>query len=124
MNNDGKIRFAFKELEEGISMLRLMGELNSLYEQKARHAVERSLKRADYRLIIELSNVTAANSSGTEVLIDAFTLARGHGGKVVVMNPIDEVLDVFNLVGLPQILDVKFGIEAAMESFGPEYRKK
>ena len=124
MDKKSKIRFAFNDLPEGIWMLRLNGELNSLNEEKAREAVFRSLEKSDYRLILELSNVPFANSAGTGLIIDAFTIARDNGGKVVVMNPVNDVLEVFDMVGLPQILDVKFGLDAAMECFGPEHRKQ
>ena len=121
MAKEKKIRFAYKQLVGGISMLRLHGELNASNEEKAREGVQRALVKADYKLILELSNGPFARSAGTGLIIDMFTLARDHGGKVVVLSPHNDVLEVFDMVGLPQILDIKFDVESAIACFGPEH---
>ena len=124
MARDKKIGFIFKDLGNGISILRLKGELNSLTEEKVRMAVDNAMEKSGHKLILELSLVPYTNSAGTGLIIDAFKTARDHGGKIVLLNPVDMVLEVFNLVGLPQIVDVKFNLNQALECFGPEYRNR
>jgi len=124
MSTDNELLHSFKELEDGISMLRLQGELNSLHEDKVRKIVGKALKKSGFRLIIEFSRVPFTNSAGTGLILSAFTTARKHGGKIVLLNPTGMVLELFVLVGLPKVVEIKHNIDEAIACFGPEHRKK
>ena len=69
---------------------------------KAIEAIDADVRNFD----IDLAEVGYVSSAGLRVLVAASKLANKRGGTVRLINPIDEVMDVFEMTGLSEVFDI------------------
>lgn len=65
-------------------------------------AIDSSVANID----IDLANVTYISSAGLRVLVATSKLAMRRGGVMRLLNPCDEVMDVFEMTGLADIFEI------------------
>ena len=58
-------------------------------------------------LDIDLAEVSYIASAGLRVLVTADKLAVKHGGVMRLLNPCDEVLEVFDMTGLSDVFTIE-----------------
>ena len=56
---------------------------------------------------IDLANVTYVSSAGLRVIVAADHLATSRGGTLRLLNPADEVMEVFSMTGLSEALAIE-----------------
>ncbi|HET9906194.1 MAG TPA: STAS domain-containing protein, partial [Anaerolineales bacterium] len=67
-------------------------------------------------LIVDLSKVNYLSSIGIPMLINTAKSVSSRGGKLVLLNPQQNVSDVLDIVGIQQIIPIYTDMEAAKAS--------
>jgi anti-sigma B factor antagonist len=96
----------FSDLENGISCIKLIGTLDT----QGVDAIE--IKFAGYssgdhaRVLVDLSEVEFLASIGIRMLVTTAKAVVNRGGKLVLLNPNENVMNVLQMTGVPDILPV------------------
>ena len=70
-----------------------------------------------YKLAVNLENVNYISSAGAGVFIGAHGPARDNGGDIILVNPTEGVLRIFELLGITQLFTITRTIEEAVAKF-------
>ena len=108
------MKLDYSELDNGIRLIKLNGSLDmngtySIEIQFVRHCAGENV-----RLIVDLSKVSYMSSIGIPLLVNTTKSIVNRGGKVVFLNPQDNVLKVLDLVGVPDMIPILHDMEAAV----------
>jgi len=108
------MKLDYSELDNGIRMIKLNGSLDmngtySIEEQFVRHCAGDNV-----RLLLDLSKVSYMSSIGIPLLVNTTKSIVNRGGKVVFLNPQDNVLKVLDLVGVPDMIPILTDMDAAI----------
>ncbi|HVP53041.1 MAG TPA: STAS domain-containing protein [Terriglobales bacterium] len=71
------------------------------------------------RLVLDLEQVPAIDSSGIGVLLQAYTSLRNRGGHCKLLNPARAPLEVLRVVGLLTVFEVYNDRNSVLASFEP-----
>ena len=58
-------------------------------------------------IVIDLAGLDYISSAGLRVLVSTQKLAGSRGGSLVLANPKDEVMDVFEMTGLVDVFEIQ-----------------
>ena len=94
-----------KELNNKQLVLSLEGELNSATAPIFEEVVKNELDNAT-SLIIDLAKLSYLSSAGLRILLVAQKIMMKKGGMVV-RHPNNEVMEIFNLTGFSNVLDIE-----------------
>ena len=83
----------------------LKGELNSTNSNELEQIVSESLKNVK-SLIFDFTNLDYLSSAGLRILLVAKKVMDKQG-KMVVLHPNESVMDVFEITGFKDILDIE-----------------
>ena len=83
----------------------LKGELNSTNSNELEQIVSESLKNVK-SLIFDFTNLDYISSAGLRILLVAKKVMDKQG-KMVVLHPNESVMDVFEITGFKDILDIE-----------------
>ena len=108
------MKLDYSEIDNGIRLIKLNGSLDmngtySIEIQFVRHCAGENV-----RLIVDLSKVSYMSSIGIPLLVNTTKSIVNRGGKVVFLNPQDNVLKVLDLVGVPDMIPILHDMEAAV----------
>lgn len=92
---------------EGVSLLRLQGELDMATAVELRRAVADAISGAPLVVILDLSELTFIDSTGIGVLLGSSHKAREAGCSFVVRSPSRSVRKALHLTGVDQALDIE-----------------
>lgn len=101
-----------------VKVIKLRGRL-ALGESvdRLRATVEDLLSAGDNRLVLDVEELTAMDSSGIGLLSRVLTLTKQHGGSLKLVNPSKFVVQTLKLVGLLNLFEVFTDSQAAAGSF-------
>ena len=107
------MKFQYSELENDIRLIKLNGQLdyNGTYDieiEFIRHCAGDKV-----RLLVDLSKVNYISSIGIPLLANAAKLVESHGGKMGLLSPQRNVVDVLELVGVSNIIPVYHDLNSA-----------
>lgn len=103
----------YSELNNGIRVIKLNGELDIL----GTGAIE--TKFAGYcagenpRVVVDLSEVSFLASIGIRLLMLTAKSIASRGGKMALLNPIPDVKGVLEITGIPAIIPIYAQLESA-----------
>lgn len=104
------------ELEHGIRLIVLDGKMDS----SGVYAIEMDFAHHcggnDRRILVDLSAVSYISSIGIPLLVNTAKGVVGRGGRIVLLRPQKNVMDVLELVGVTHIIPVHFDLAAARSS--------
>lgn len=108
------MKLDYSELDNGIRLIKLNGSLDmtgtySIEVQFVRHCAGDNV-----RLLLDLSKVSYMSSIGIPFLVNTTKSIVNRGGKVVFLNPQDNVLKVLDLVGVPDMIPILTDMDAAI----------
>jgi anti-anti-sigma factor len=92
--------------EGEIHVLRLSGEFDSFDAQSLGEAVEICLREEKPRLLLDLGEVTFANSTAIACFLNAQRSARTKGGALAVARPNLALRKTLRTLGLEQVVPV------------------
>lgn len=70
---------------QGLTRLRLAGPITAATSAAARQALRESARRSNFKLLVDLQDVTALDASGVAALLDARREIRGYAHGVMVL---------------------------------------
>ena len=82
---------------------------------EARRAIRHLVDTGRTRLVLDLTSVDFIDSSGLSVLVSTLKAVQDKEGKVVLLNPSDEVRSLIELTRLHQVFDIFEDRDAAIE---------
>ena len=101
----------------GIRVLHIHGYLDAHTFQELDDAISYIFDEGIYKIAVNLEDVNYISSAGAGVFIGAYGNARDHGGDIVLVNPTEGVLRIFELLGITQLFTIADTIERAVNSF-------
>lgn len=93
-----------KQLLKGITHLKVVGVIDGNTYEKMEKQINTLFAASRYKLVVQMDQVTYISSAGAGVFMTAVGTAQDHGGNIVILKGTKEVKDVFELLGLDQIL--------------------
>ncbi|MBL8063384.1 MAG: STAS domain-containing protein [Anaerolineales bacterium] len=110
------MKLQISELEGGIRLISLDGKLDS----NGVYAVEVDFGRhcggEKRRILVDLSRVSYISSIGIPLLVNTAKSVMSHGGKFALLSPQQEVMNVFEMVGVSRIIPIYYDIRTAKSS--------
>jgi len=108
------MKLDYTEVDNGIRLIKLNGslDLNGTYSievQFVRHCTGENV-----RVLVDLSKVRYISSIGIPLLVNTAKSVVSRGGKMVFLNPQDKVLQVLELVGVPQMIPIHADMDTAI----------
>jgi anti-sigma B factor antagonist len=97
-----------KTVSEGKTVLSLAGKLTAASAQEFSTAVEKALEESN-ALVLDFKDLSYLASAGLRVLVAAQKKLSVSGGSLSLLNVRREVMDVFEVTGLDEILDIHPG---------------
>jgi len=92
------------ELTSKVWCVRIQGELDSSNLEKLKAAFDEIYSRKIYQVVVNLERTRYVASSGIGCLIGGFTTAIKNGGRMVMAATPLQVMEVFTLIGLKDVL--------------------
>ncbi|MEK7485062.1 MAG: STAS domain-containing protein [Planctomycetota bacterium] len=105
------------ETKGGIALVKVGGYLDAKTFEQMEEALNKLFESSHYKIIIDLSSVDYISSAGAGVFIGAISTAQENEGNIILLNPTDNVKEVFDLLGLSQIFKFASGLEEAKHAF-------
>jgi len=93
-----------RELEGGVKILQLAGNLDLRGTQAVEQTVLRLCEGYRPRLLLDLSAVDMIVSLGIRMLLQSIKTASAHGGRVLFLNPSPAVASALEFSGLAQFI--------------------
>lgn len=90
----------------GVDVLEINGRLDFGTSDQLQKAVEAALERGSTRLVIDCKGLNYVSSSGLRVFILAGKQFKAGGGKLTISGLSPMVYKVFEISGLPAVLDI------------------
>jgi anti-sigma B factor antagonist len=97
-----------KTVSEGKTVLSLAGKLTATTAQEFSTAVEKALE-ASNALVLDFKDLSYLASAGLRVLVAAQKKLSASEGSLSLLNVRREVMDVFEVTGLDEVLDIHPG---------------
>ena len=91
--------------EEGL-YLKLSGRLETSTAPKLQAVVNREAAKVN-ELQMDMENIEYISSAGLRVLLAAFKKMKAKDGHMIVSNVNDDVMEVFEITGFNEILDIR-----------------
>ncbi|MDR2739611.1 MAG: STAS domain-containing protein [Treponema sp.] len=95
-----------KSLSEGKVVISLNGKLSAATAGEFNAAVEDALGESG-ALVLDFKDVDYMASAGLRVLVAAQKKLYASGGSMVLLNVRKEVMEVFEVTGLDEVLDIR-----------------
>jgi anti-sigma B factor antagonist len=106
-----------EEVSDGVVYLELDGLLDAHNFEMLESIFDRHFSKDCYRFIIDLKRIQYVSSSGAGVFIGAVGTCQDNDGNIVLVQPSQEVKEIFELLGVYQIFPVVSSRAEALEHF-------
>jgi anti-sigma B factor antagonist len=106
------------ELTDGVWFVGAQGYLDANTAEDLDNLIAAIFDQGVFKLAIDLSGVSFMSSAGAGILMVTHKQADTEGGGAVFVNPSEQVLGVFKVLGLGEIFTVVSSREAAIARFG------
>jgi len=103
----------YNELGHGIGLIKLSGELDIVGVGEIEIKFTGYCSGDNVRVVIDLSKVVFLASIGIRLLVTTAKSIAARGGKMVLLNPIPEVLEILEVTGIPSIIPIYSRLESA-----------
>ncbi|MFH1708586.1 MAG: STAS domain-containing protein [Planctomycetota bacterium] len=106
--------------QEDINQVRVIhinGYLDAHTFQKLDDVIMDVFNDGIYKLAINLENVNYISSAGAGVFIGAHGPARENNGDIILVNPTEGVMRIFELLGITQLFTITRNINEAVAKF-------
>ncbi len=91
---------------QGCLNLKLSGRLETSTAPKLQEVVEKELEGID-ELKLDMEGIEYVSSAGLRVLLTASKEMKAKGGNMIVSNVNDDVMEVFEITGFKEILNLE-----------------
>jgi len=95
-----------KELNENVLNVAIIGRLDTNTAPELDQTLEEDVEKVK-EMNFDLKNLDYISSAGLRVVLKFHKLLSGKGGALNILNPKDEVLEVFDMTGFSTFLNIK-----------------
>ena len=108
------MKLDYSELDNGIRLIKLNGSLdmNGTYSIEVQFV--RYCAGENIRVLVDLAKVNFISSIGIPLLVNTAKSIVSRGGKVILLNPQDNVLKVLEMVGVPKMIPIHTDMRTAI----------
>lgn len=115
---DIKISVSEGGRNDGISVLRVDGVIDTLTATQLEEVLDTLLKRGRFNIILDLAGVEYISSAGWGIFISRIKEIRENKGDIKLSNMIPNVHEIYELLEFDNILDAHDNVHAARSAFG------
>jgi anti-sigma B factor antagonist len=101
---------------DGVGILHLTGEFDSFETDLVRKAFEAFIEEGLSEVVIDLGDLTFANSTTIAYLITAQRKALAEGGKVILARPREFIFKTLKTLGLEHVFAIAESLDEAVAS--------
>ena len=101
-----RLSVQFEDGPSDIVCLVVEGSLDAHSFEELEGIFERLFEREKYQILVNISGLEYISSAGAAVFIQAAARAQGVNGNMVLVDPTPEVMEIFELLGVPKILPI------------------
>jgi len=112
-----------EERKDGLVYFELEGYLDAHNFEKLDSVFEKYFSQGLYRFVVDIRGLGYISSAGAGVFIGAVGTCQDNNGNIVLVEPSQEVTEIFELLGVFQIFPVVNGVDQAKEYFEQEERE-
>ena len=98
-----QVRF-FTSSADGVTTVRIEGELDAVTVVELRPFIEDLVEKKLPRIVIDLSGLRLIDSSGVGALVFLYKKSKEYGGAVTVHGLCDQPMSIFKLLRLDRVL--------------------
>lgn len=106
-----------EEIDSQIRVIHVNGFLDAHTFQNLDDVIMNVFSEGIYKIGINLENVSYISSAGAGVFIGTHGPARENGGDLILINPTESVIRVFELLGITQLFTIVKSIDEAIAHF-------
>jgi anti-sigma B factor antagonist len=92
--------------EAGHHIIAVRGEIDLFTAPELKQALTEAVEAGDYRVVIDLTDVSFLDSTALGVLIGAVKRLRSRGGALAIVNTETSIAKTFEITGLDQIFTI------------------
>lgn len=107
----------FRSADRGVRVVAPTGDLDAHTAPEFEAALQHAMAAGDVRLVVDASGLAYVSSAGVGVFMACLDPARDAGGDLKVAALSERVREVFDLLGVHEVLDVAETVEAAVGAF-------
>jgi len=104
-------------LSDSIEIIKVEGYLDAHTFEQLDNCMLDLFSKGKVRLVVDLADVDYISSAGAGVFIGNIGRAQDSGGNIVLLNPSENVKEVFELLGLTQIFTLVSTKSEALNQF-------
>jgi anti-sigma B factor antagonist len=104
-------------LNDQIELIKVEGYLDAHTFEQLDNCMLDLFSKNKVRLVVDLNKVDYISSAGAGVFIGNIGRAQDSGGNIILLNPSENVKEVFELLGLTQIFTLVGTQEEAVAQF-------
>jgi|SRR5919109_2562089 anti-anti-sigma factor len=108
------MKLQYNELDGGIRLIKLIGALDMTGTYSIEVEFVRKCDGENVQVIVDLSKVNYLSSIGIPMLINTAKSVTSRGGKMLLLNPQQNVAEVLDIVGIQQIIPIYTDLEDAI----------
>jgi anti-sigma B factor antagonist len=104
--------------KDSARVLAISGYLDAHTAPSFESAIEGQIRAGHMRLVIDCSQLTYISSAGLGVFMSFLEEIREQGGDLKLAAITPKVFQVFDVLGFPQLFDIKESVDEAVAAFG------
>ena len=100
------------ELDKGITLIKLTGRMDIVGVNQIETKFSAHCSGEKPRVIVDMSGVDFLASIGIRLLVTTAKSLRSRNGKIVLLNPMPDVMNVLEMTNIPAIIPVYSSLES------------
>jgi anti-sigma B factor antagonist len=100
-----------------VYLVKVNGFLDAHTFEQMENTINNLFNESHFKVIVDLSGVDYISSAGAGVFIGAIGTAQENQGNIILMNPTENVMEVFDLLGLSQLFSFAKDLAGATGMF-------
>ena len=112
-----------EEKKDGLVYFELEGYLDAHNFEKLDAVFEKYFAQDMHRFVVDIRGLGYISSAGAGVFIGAVGTCQDNNGNIVLVQPSQEVKEIFELLGVCQIFPVVNSLDQAKDYFEQEERE-
>lgn len=107
----------FREIGEKV----VVTPVNDIAEENAiilKEKLRSLLKSGRYKIVLDLSSVSYITSAGLGIIAFLVEMARGQGGDIVMLNPNESIMGLFEITDLNKVFEITTSEDEALALLG------
>ncbi|MEW5692296.1 MAG: STAS domain-containing protein [Candidatus Hydrogenedentota bacterium] len=98
-------------------IIKLIGGIDAFVVSKLKDTITELVDKGDFRLILDLNDVTQINSTALGVIIGRLRRVRAGGGDIKLVNLNEKIKNIFDIMGASKVFSLFDNIDKAIKSF-------